>query len=264
MRQALWIFALITTLIVAWLIIPTCQAENAAINQSTQAQNAKAANYKCTTNGAFALRKVVDIAHDRDKEITALSTFSIALFTVILAVASALQFRALMSSISLARDEFISTHRPKIRIKHVRIKNGTRAREPLTVRLVIVNAGIGEAQIASCGIAYSFIAAGDSLPPEDTVNFTTYVAAIPPVPSGFTWVFEFTSLESLTDYGSRSIGSGNVKLYCLGSLDYRDKDGRIRKTAFCRYLDISIVEPGQGFWRLLPDEKPNRDYEYED
>jgi hypothetical protein len=194
----------------------------------------------------------------------------IAFFTLVLAfstigmwLATIGLYRSNRLQIELARDEFISTHRPKIRIRHVRITNSVRAREQIVVRLVMTNVGISDAHIVSCGIAFCFLEPGQSLPPEDMIQHTIYRLAIPPVPSGLTWVLpDLTTPESLTPYGSLRIRARTIRLYCIGSVDYTDNRGRIRKSAFCRYLDVPDIIPLEGFWRLIREDHP--DFEYED
>jgi hypothetical protein len=86
MKQTLVICSIVGALLLARMLIPSCEIDNNPANKSESTQQSNAANYKCTTFGAFLLRKIFDISQRRDKEITALSTFTIAIFTVILGV----------------------------------------------------------------------------------------------------------------------------------------------------------------------------------
>jgi hypothetical protein len=86
MKQALVICSIVGSLLLARMLIPSCEIDNSPVNSSESTQHPNSANYKCTTLGALLLREIFDISQRRDKEITALSTFTIAIFTVILGV----------------------------------------------------------------------------------------------------------------------------------------------------------------------------------
>ena len=66
----------------------------------------------------FAYR-LATIANEWGVLITAIATIVIALFTATLWYVSRDTLWTAIKSVELVRDEFLSTHRPKIRIKHV-------------------------------------------------------------------------------------------------------------------------------------------------
>jgi hypothetical protein len=179
-----------------------------------------------------------------------MSTIGLWLATLGLYVAGDRQFK-------LARDEFISTHRPQIRIKHVWMIGGDISRdEPITVRIVCVNHGTTDAVITEFGIQYRVVAAGRSLPPDHN---------IPPIRGRFQ-LLPGISLQ-LPDFSSAitkeehfAIRNLQARLYCIGFLHYLDGASRLRTTAFCRILTI---DPNLLVGRFAVAVK-EPDYEYED
>jgi hypothetical protein len=71
-------------------------------------------------------------------------------------------------SIELARQEFLSTHRPKIRVKHVFLMNVSiiNFEEPLIIRIGYVNYGSTPATIVSHGASIIVVRKGNELPPD--------------------------------------------------------------------------------------------------
>src|SRR5258708_3940273 len=104
MRRTLGVCALIGALLIGFFVVaPSCQIKNQSIEKTKNTETRKSNQYECPSFGTLLLRKTFNIAQTRDKEITALSTLAIALFTIILAVASGLQYCAVMASIREAR-----------------------------------------------------------------------------------------------------------------------------------------------------------------
>lgn len=80
--------------------------------------------------------------------------------------------------VELARDEFNSTHRPKIRLKHIWLTSDIWAGESIIVNIVFGNNGTAEAFLNEAGIHFIIVRKGQSLPPDPsmTPNITHAIA----------------------------------------------------------------------------------------
>jgi hypothetical protein len=186
-------------------------------------------------------------------------TGSVAFFTLVLAGVGAWQGIQLKRSVDLARNEFVSTHRPKIRIKHVwLISNDIWHDTPIVVRVVCVNHGITEAVISDYGIQYFVVKEGQSLPPDSKIQKISVSGF--KLPSGVSLPLpDFSSGTTITSDQYFDIRSYKAKLYCMGVIHYLDGLHHLRTTAFCRFLTI---EPGQKIGRFsVPQDS---EYEYAD
>jgi hypothetical protein len=111
------------------------------------------------------IERLFEFAEQHDKGIVALFTVVLAISTIGLWIATVGLYIGGNQQFKLARDEFISTHRPQIRIKHVWMIGGDVSRdEPITVRIVCVNHGTTDAIITDFGVQYRVVGEGRSLP----------------------------------------------------------------------------------------------------
>jgi hypothetical protein len=101
-------------------------------------------NYDCAPQnvGLIALRKIGEAFSDLTF-VTTLATIAIAAFTGTLWLSTRGMLRATNESIGLASREFVSSHRPRMRLKHMWLTDLTASRldGPLEVNLDIVNVG---------------------------------------------------------------------------------------------------------------------------
>jgi hypothetical protein len=168
-------------------------------------------------------------------------------------------------SVDLARKEFLSSHRPQIRIKHVQMTSKLWQGEKLVFRLVFVNAGFSDAFIHQYGIGIHIIRP-DSYLPIDPEFPVTMASGQQKCPVGFTLVApDLTDGTVLTDEQNVSIRNRTRLLYCTGFVEYTDAQGWMRKTAFCRVFEASLApgaseKPGRFAWPPSPEP----DYEYAD
>ena len=190
--------------------------------------------------------------------LTAISTLVLAAFTIVLAWVGYCQARLIRKSIDLARDEFLSTHRPKIRIKHVWLLNeALHYNEALKVRVVCVNKGRTTAIISDYSVEFFVVKDHRSLPidpkmaPINVNGFALQSGISLPLPD------ISYDLSEADEIGIRREGS---KLYCAGVVHYSDGIGRIRTTAFCRLYQLPDSLVGAG--RFVAVDNP--DYEYQD
>ena len=162
-------------------------------------------------------------------------TYNLVMTTSKLWKASTEQIRLTQQSIDLARDEFSSTHRPKIRIKHIWLTSEIWEGEPIAVDLVCVNYGTVAAVLHEIGIKFHVIDIAKVIPIAREIK-----ALIRPqnlrIEFGLNSRFEgITDGTVITPDQKRSIQIETSKLYCFGYVSYFDAAG-MRITGFCRVL----------------------------
>jgi hypothetical protein len=190
---------------------------------------------------------------------TAAATIAIAVFTYTLKRSTDKLWDAGEKQFGLARKEFLSTHRPRIRFKHVWLMSAFAYDLPVMVRVVCVNNGVNDAVIIEYAVNFFVVRTGRLLPVPDFEG--RKVQSGFRLQSGVSLVFpDFTG--ALAEADEVSIRNHEAKFYCVGYLHYRDDIGRVRTTAFCRALTLSerlgIIQGG----RFIKVEDP--DYEYQD
>jgi hypothetical protein len=152
-----------------------------------------------------------------------------------LALVGYCQARLIRKSIDLARSEFLSTHRPKIRVKHVWLLNEVAYDKPIGIRVVCVNCGTTDAVMVDYGIAVMVVKKGGSLPPDPTFPSFKIILRLE---SGISLPFpDFT--HRITEDEEIGLQGGGADLYCFGYVHYRDDVKRLRTTAFCRMLKFT-------------------------
>ncbi|MEK6640164.1 MAG: hypothetical protein AABZ17_05785 [Nitrospirota bacterium] len=154
-----------------------------------------------------------------------------------------------------AREEFLSTHRPKITVRRVALEEDRRTAE-ISIRYEIVNIGTRPAHILG-GIAQIMLwqhPKDSPLPPFtdplDTALYNVRGTIIEPGARHSEIVKASEAVESAFQFGRASDCSN---LYFLGFIKYRDDRDTIRETSFCRRFEKT------GFSKVDPP-----DYEYED
>ncbi len=186
-------------------------------------------------------------------------TYKLVMTTSRLWTASTEQGRLAQEAINLARNEFNSTHRPKIRIKHLWLETDIWQEEPIVVTLECINTGPVDAFLNEVGIAINVVK-NIQRPNEIGPRLTGHGERMH---SGVNSQFLGIKLGDLTPEDSRAIVQGVAKLYCLGYISYRDAAERIRITGFCRVLTFppdALPLKGNCRFRVVDDP----DYEYED
>ncbi len=167
---------------------------------------------------------------------------------------------------SLAREEFISTHRPRLRVRNViinrRVPNGPlfESGQHIAGELRIVNIGINRALIHDGHCSVFVTREGLPLRPpfsEENVNLRPDKTTLL---SGEHAIVQFRSdgpaPEHIQNAGGRIVRGWDV--YILGWVTYFDDSRVVRTTGFCRKYKSDPF--GEG--RLRPVKNP--DYEYED
>jgi len=214
-------------------------------------------NQNCTIYKAITENTFVDavIWVSGENRVITISTAVIAIFTIVLVLVGS-------SQIKLARDEFNASHRPRIRIKHVWLKNEILDDESLTIELVFTNAGDMAARINKGGIGICLIASDVSLPPDlpycefPGVDMSSMGLDMP-----------IDTHRIITHREAIDIRNGKMCLYCIGFIEYLDANSppRFKRTNFVRVLTVPKVRrPDSDFYRFRPLDPIDPDYEYED
>jgi len=167
----------------------------------------------------------------------------------------------------IADEEFVASHAPKIRVKHVWLSGEIWEGEQIKIQIMVTNVGKTIALVDALKLI-TFMHESDRelpIPPElpDLLEF--FPKPSPHVlHSGVTLDFHPQPADrKLTDADNVALRERTKRLYCVGHVDYRDSAGRIRKTAFCRVLQIpKSPRSYQDIGRFVVHRDP--DYEYED
>jgi hypothetical protein len=197
-------------------------------------------------------------------------SFSAGLFTatIILSWATWGLWKTTAKSIALSRDEFISSQRPKLRVRNVVFTGQSfnegfgRPRMP-SGQFYVVNVGGTRAHIIDsltmtswCPTRLPMRRPYEGMDGNGAVPIQTLEPGEPGV-----GIFgsDFTLTRGQWQEMGRPIGAGN--LCVLGWVDYKDDRGFRRRTAFCReFRSVELDAPGEG--RFVPVDDP--DYEYEE
>jgi hypothetical protein len=196
--------------------------------------------------------------------ITAIATIAIAAFTGTLWWSTRSMQKATLTSIDLARAEFNSTHRPKIRLKHLWLTADIWEGQKINGRAVFVNVGTTDAFLREINYATLIIREGRQLPANvDFVKENTRTLGMQPIGAGISVIVEdLNDNRVFKDLENVAIREGKAFLYFFGAIEYQARTGGIRKTAFCRKLILAPIHVASDRGRFIKVEDP--DYEYED
>jgi hypothetical protein len=247
------------------VVVIAAFSSNTPIESNTQAQKHYASNRQSQNESA--------------EQAIARYNWWLTLFTAILAVATVGLggatvglFFAGRNQLHLARDEFLSTHRPRMRLKAIWLASADgqtsdpelRVNEPLVVRLDVVYFGNTKAFIARLNLASVFVQRGGQLPQRPPYNEPTArgLDFHPPfeLNRGVTFTQPISDGHILDALELNAVYQGNQILYFVGTIDYRDSIGNPMQTAFCRYLQFTPVPQDSG--RFETAQNPH--YEYQD
>jgi hypothetical protein len=188
--------------------------------------------------------------------VLAIATIGLGAATIWLCLAGERQFK-------LARDEFRSTHRPKIRVKHSYLVSDIWQDEPIIVNITFVNPGTAEAIPAEIGLRYFVVRKDRALPIEPSIPGIGAGVGQKLV-VGKNWTIENVNAnKTLTPQENADIQQGRSSLYAVGYVSYLDAAGQMRITGFCRVLTFP---PDQVAFRINSRFRRFRDpdYEYDD
>jgi hypothetical protein len=172
-------------------------------------------------------------------------------FTAILALVAIWQGVQLKRSLDLAREEFISTHRPKIILRNFQI--GDREipdGKPINVTFIAQNIGDSVGKVVQIRSATVILDSKEKIPTDfsflhsDPFQFS--------LKSGEKELFPANGNSAPEKNESVAVYIGSKAFYCLGLLVYEDAVGTKRETGYCRRYF-----PREGRWEIVESE-----YEY--
>jgi hypothetical protein len=189
---------------------------------------------------------------EQSEETTADWTIVLGIFTGVLALISGIQGYLIYRQVNLGRDEFISSHRPKLRMRLLRI-DPPEAGKPFKIYFTLANIGDTKAEIKKVDVTINTVSqmiTGEfevTLPVGDIILAGDSVDLIGESAVKFTW-----------GTPGKNWAEGRVSI--VGTITYSDDMGINRRTGF--YRECSSVNRFN-----IPDwfsEAQRRDFEYED
>ena len=162
-------------------------------------------------------------------------TAVLAVLTVALVVAGLWQGRLTQQSIQLARDEFISTHRPRLMLREAFLGNAFKDADRLHIYFVIANVGSSDATIVEsekvCSFSDDPLAA--MIPRRGNINELGDVTIKPGTTSSFDLLHPVLTNEYV-------LGS-SIRCLLMARVAYSDRGGRQYEMAFVRQLDRRLL-----------------------
>jgi hypothetical protein len=183
--------------------------------------------------------------------LTAISTVVIAVFTIVLALVGYFQARLIRKTIDLARQEFIATHRPKIKFHTAEITRRVNEGDDVNrIGASILCFNVGESVAKNVEVRGQIFAGS---------NFAVDVQR--PKVKTFSEVLSGDKLraEINSDYPVVDVASGKrrgVDYHCIGWIAYWDENGLRRETGFCLRAEFSDRD------RWVSAGKPEYEYDY--
>ena len=245
---------------------------NAQENKSNAEHNQSSVDQK--SSGLPAIRAWATDNHDAIEALSALGSviFSVVLTgsTVLLWVATNKQARITNDALKLSRDEFVSTWRPKLRVRNIVVSRTPKDRElqeifmpgkALECRFYISNVGGTPTRITEAfGMAFQSQVDLPMARPYEGKGGNLFIPA-KAIRPGQSVPMQFVS-DWAMDESSRTIGArtiGHQRLFVMGWIVYVDDIGIERRTAFCREFKRKTDWDG-GRFNIVK----NPDYEHEE
>jgi hypothetical protein len=177
----------------------------------------------------------------------------LAVFTGVLVIVSWWQGVHLQNHVKFLREEFVSTHRPKIIVRDFHISGQVQENTAITIGFLYVN--IGETVAKNIRISYEIIPRQDS---EDIIGHPSVRTIQAPDTTLVCGAIGRAALPSNIIFSRDNVGhlaSGWLEIVCRGTVVYEDERGTIRRTGFAR-----VCGNAQGRFALIDD--PEREYTY--
>lgn len=218
----------------------------------------------------FTIVSSADFLKKREHELVAGFTIVLAISTIGLWLSTRHLWFVTKDAVDLANREFVSTHRPRMRLKHAWFTDQTtwRLNGPLEINLDFVNIGNTNARITWINYQSLIIPTPERLPqrpPYDefipgAIRITRFQTDAD-LPSGVTLARPVCD-GILDPQEVHDVLWGTRRLYLIGTIEYWDRAG-LRQTAFCRRFTYQTYPPApHDMGRFEIENDP--DYEYED
>jgi hypothetical protein len=177
--------------------------------------------------------------HDYDKEIVALFTAILTLSTIALWWSTRKLWRAGNEQFELARQEFIATHRPRIIVRF--IQGPFQEDDRRFIFITFVNIGDSEATIQAIGADLAIWRIGGTDGGHwDPPGLEATPVDLDPVISLASGQRHTVRIISRGPWGDSQIWADThdqIQTVARGAIEYRDGNGVLRETGFCRILD---------------------------
>ncbi len=181
--------------------------------------------------------------------VTAAATVFIGIYTYVLARVTGRQARLTREAIDLARQEFISTHRPHLKVRFVKMASPMPG-APLAISYEIVNVGQTNAEIVRNEKEIIVHVPGAIEP----IRFSGGGDLNKPIPAGGRVLDSHSTGTPYRPEWNLTSPAG-VYVVFRGTIEYRDANGVNRRTAFDTHRDPHELS-------FHPTDNP--DYQYED
>jgi len=181
--------------------------------------------------------------------VTAVATIFIGVFTWVLARVTNRQARLTRESIDLARAEFISSHRPRLRIRSVD-RSTSNPTDYIGVKFAVVNVGDTEAHLLGSRVVVDFF---PEKPPIDFngIDVVQPRRFLPGASDSYVVTSSRKWLILQSEYNA------DRYLFVHGQIVYRNDLGTTYTTSFCRIWNVAVN-------RFKRTDDPDYEYEYED
>jgi hypothetical protein len=169
------------------------------------------------------------------------------------------QTAILNQSTRLAKNNYLATHRPIVRVKHLFLRGQIPAKyrieqdmvgqdhinemdicagEPIVAVLVFANVGNTEARIAYVGVGSRIVPSGDLLPayPDIELHVPNGPEGDLVKPGKSIRMFAHQFGAALTESDAAAVRERSATLYCFGNVEYVDQEGRVGTTNYCHRL----------------------------
>jgi hypothetical protein len=171
--------------------------------------------------------------------------------------------RSTKKAIDVARDEFLSSNRQKIRVKRFWLASDIWQGVPIIINMTCVNNGTTDAILAEIGFKFFVVKKDKLIPIEPNIPAILKLGGAR-LSCARNWITNnIIEGKILTNEENVKIQNQTYELYCVGYISYLDEAKRMRITGFCRVLSFpenTLAHIGNCRFRVFRD----RDYEYAD
>ena len=189
----------------------------------------------------------------------------LALFTLILVIIGWWQGKQLKATVDVTRDEYIASHRPRMRIKHVWLERMLSSDEPVKINVITVNNGDSVAKVLRFDCVVHFVPAGRYAPNKPFEGRSPRTPMVD-LESGLSLDHGSVDAGMLSLTQIDTIRRGDAKLYCFAYVDYLDqsKTPFLRKTSCCRIFRPDIGGGLSTFGGAFAKLEEESEHEYAD
>lgn len=166
--------------------------------------------------------------------LTAIATIAIATFNFFLWRLGSGQLKELTKQVTLAREEFISTHRPRVRVRAFEVANKDLPHgNPIRITFLAQNIGETSAHLTELK-ACLHIARTNDTPLPTNLGFPYRDALKVTLRGGQSEALYIENGTAPSEENAAAIYADNMPLFCIGVIAYNDDSGTKRETGFCR------------------------------